>query len=153
MRGQCTDPVHVHAVYCSLRENSVGLFDTSDPNPLKWKKKGVIKDPLWKGEYPKPFHMAVSAAALRLSLTAGRDWPVGHPQLYQCLGMQLCQCCKHAAFLVLKACTTHHPGQPWPACSSCADGQYCLSVAALTGTSAVSAVSECDTLSEGGTAW
>jgi hypothetical protein len=34
----------------SLRENSVGLFDTSDPSPLKWKKRGVIKDPLWKGE-------------------------------------------------------------------------------------------------------
>lgn len=40
---QCVPP-------CSLRENSVGLFDTSDPNPLKWKKRGVIKDPLWKGE-------------------------------------------------------------------------------------------------------
>ncbi len=37
-------------VCCSLRENSVGLFDTSDPDPRKWKKKGVIKDPLWKGE-------------------------------------------------------------------------------------------------------
>jgi len=30
-----------------------GIFDTSDPNPHKWKKKGVIKDPLWKGAVRK----------------------------------------------------------------------------------------------------
>jgi hypothetical protein len=41
----------------NLRENSVGLFNTSDPDPLKWNKLGVIKDPLWKGMYPNPFHM------------------------------------------------------------------------------------------------
>lgn len=35
----------------NLRENSVGLFDTRSPDPLNWKKLGVIKDPLWKGVY------------------------------------------------------------------------------------------------------
>lgn len=44
----------------NLRENSVGLFDTTDKDPSKWKKLGVISDPLWKGEYPNPFHMAFS---------------------------------------------------------------------------------------------
>jgi hypothetical protein len=24
---------------------------------LQWNKIGVIKDPLWKGVYPNPFHM------------------------------------------------------------------------------------------------
>lgn len=45
----------------NLRENSVGLFDTSNfDDPLQWKKLGVIKDPLWKGVYPNPFHMGFS---------------------------------------------------------------------------------------------
>lgn len=44
----------------NLRENSVGLFDTSDPDPLKWKKLGVVSDPLWKGAFPNPFHMGFS---------------------------------------------------------------------------------------------
>lgn len=33
-----------------MGENSVGLFDTSDKDPAQWKKLGVIKDPLWKGQ-------------------------------------------------------------------------------------------------------
>jgi hypothetical protein len=44
----------------NLRENSVGLFDTRSPNPMEWRKLGVIKDPLWKGVYPNPFHMGFS---------------------------------------------------------------------------------------------
>ncbi|KAF8073208.1 hypothetical protein HT031_000869 [Scenedesmus sp. PABB004] len=44
----------------NLRENSVGLVDSTAADPRKWVKRGVIKDPLWRGEYPNPFHMAFS---------------------------------------------------------------------------------------------
>jgi hypothetical protein len=44
----------------NLRENSVGFFDTHDADPRAWKKMGVLADPLWRGTFPNPFHMAFS---------------------------------------------------------------------------------------------
>ena len=34
-------------------ENSVGIFDSSDPDPTQWKKIKQIIDPTWK-RYPSP---------------------------------------------------------------------------------------------------
>jgi hypothetical protein len=39
-------------------ENSVGIFDSSDPDPSQWRKIKQIIDPTWGKRYPSPFHMA-----------------------------------------------------------------------------------------------
>ena len=44
----------------NLRQNNMPIFDTSDPDPRKWKKVTYVKDPDWKGEYPSPFHLCFS---------------------------------------------------------------------------------------------
>ena len=38
----------------NLRENNCGVFDSSDPDPTKWKKVAHVEDPLWRGKYPNP---------------------------------------------------------------------------------------------------
>jgi hypothetical protein len=44
-----------------LRERTdVIVFDVSDPDPRKWRRKTNVTDPAWKGEYPSPFHTAFS---------------------------------------------------------------------------------------------
>jgi hypothetical protein len=44
----------------NLRQNSMPIFDTSDPDPRHWRKGTLVKDPSWKGEYPSPFHLCFS---------------------------------------------------------------------------------------------
>jgi thiocyanate desulfurase len=44
----------------NLRENNSSIFDSSDPDPTKWKKIAHVEDPLWGGKYPNPFHMVFS---------------------------------------------------------------------------------------------
>ena len=44
----------------NLRANNVAVFDVSDPDPRKWRRKTNVTDPDWKGEYPSPFHVAFS---------------------------------------------------------------------------------------------
>ncbi len=53
----------------NLRENNCGVFDTSDPDPTKWKKIAHIEDPLWRGKYPNPFHMVFSMDGSKLYLS------------------------------------------------------------------------------------
>ena len=44
----------------NIRQNNMAVFDTSDPDPRKWKKFTFVKDPNWVGEYPSPFHLCFS---------------------------------------------------------------------------------------------
>ena len=53
----------------NLRENNCSVFDSSDPDPRKWKKVAHIEDPLWSGKYPNPFHMVFSMDGSKLYLS------------------------------------------------------------------------------------
>ena len=53
----------------NLRENNCSVFDSSDPDPQKWKKIAHIEDPLWRGKYPNPFHMVFSMDSKKLYLS------------------------------------------------------------------------------------
>lgn len=53
----------------NLRENNCGVFDSSDPDPTKWKKIAHVEDPLWVGKYPNPFHMVFSLDGSKLYLS------------------------------------------------------------------------------------
>jgi hypothetical protein len=53
----------------NLRENNCGVFDSSNPDPTKWKKIAHIEDPLWRGKYPNPFHMVFSLDGSKLYLS------------------------------------------------------------------------------------
>lgn len=53
----------------NLRENNCGVFDSSDPDPTKWRKIAHIEDPLWRGKYPNPFHMVFSLDGSKLYLS------------------------------------------------------------------------------------
>ena len=53
----------------NLRENNCGVFDSSDPDPTRWKKIAHIEDPLWRGKYPNPFHMVFSIDGSKLYLS------------------------------------------------------------------------------------
>jgi thiocyanate desulfurase len=44
----------------NIQQNNMPVFDSSDPDPRKWKKFTFIKDPKWVGEYPSPFHLCFS---------------------------------------------------------------------------------------------
>jgi hypothetical protein len=45
----------------NITQNNMPVFDTSDPDPRKWRKTSTfVKDPLWKGEFPSPFHLCFS---------------------------------------------------------------------------------------------
>ncbi len=50
------------------RENALGVFDSSDADPKKWNKIAEIRDPLWAGRYPQPFHMVFTPDAKKLYL-------------------------------------------------------------------------------------
>ncbi len=49
-------------------ENSVGVFDSSDPDPRNWKKIHQIIDPTWGKRYPSPFHMAFTPDSKKMYL-------------------------------------------------------------------------------------
>ena len=53
----------------NLRENNCSIFDSSDPDPTKWKKIAHVEDPLWGGKYPNPFHMVFSIDGSKLYLS------------------------------------------------------------------------------------
>ena len=44
----------------NTKQNSMGVFDVSDPDPRKWKRITHVKDPAWSGSTPSPFHIAFS---------------------------------------------------------------------------------------------
>ena len=44
----------------NLRQNNMPVFDSSDPDPRRWKKVTFVEDPEWVGEYPSPFHLCFS---------------------------------------------------------------------------------------------
>ena len=49
-------------------ENSVGIFDSSDPDPSQWTKIKQIIDPTWGKRYPSPFHMAFTPDSKKMYL-------------------------------------------------------------------------------------
>jgi len=49
-------------------ENSVGIFDSSDPDPTQWTKIKQIIDPTWGKRYPSPFHMAFTPDSKKMYL-------------------------------------------------------------------------------------
>jgi hypothetical protein len=49
-------------------ENSVGIFDSSNPDPRQWKKIKQIIDPTWGKRYPSPFHMAFTPDGKKMYL-------------------------------------------------------------------------------------
>jgi thiocyanate desulfurase len=53
----------------NLRENNCSVFDSSDPDPRKWKKIAHVENPLWRGKYPNPFHMVFSMDSSKLYLS------------------------------------------------------------------------------------
>jgi hypothetical protein len=44
----------------NLRQNNMPVFDTSDPDPRRWKRVTFVEDPEWVGDYPSPFHLCFS---------------------------------------------------------------------------------------------
>jgi hypothetical protein len=44
----------------NIAQNNMPIFDSSDPDPRKWKKVTFVKDSKWVGEYPSPFHLCFS---------------------------------------------------------------------------------------------
>lgn len=44
----------------NITQNNMAVFDTSDPDPTRWKKTTFVKDPKWVGEFPSPFHLCFS---------------------------------------------------------------------------------------------
>ena len=44
----------------NTRQNSMGVFDCSDPDPRNWKRVTQVKDAGWTGSTPSPFHIAFS---------------------------------------------------------------------------------------------
>jgi thiocyanate desulfurase len=44
----------------NLRQNNMPVFDSSDPDPRRWKKVTYVEDPEWVGQYPSPFHLCFS---------------------------------------------------------------------------------------------
>lgn len=59
----------------NLRANNVAVFDTSDPDPRKWKRITHVKDPAWQGEYPSPFHVCFSVDGSKMFLSVLRPKP------------------------------------------------------------------------------
>ena len=51
---------HFFTMMNNLRQNNMPVFDTSDPDPRRWKKVTFVEDPEWVGEYPSPFHLCFS---------------------------------------------------------------------------------------------
>lgn len=60
----------------NLRANNVAVFDTSNPDPRKWKRQLLIKDPDWRGDYPSPFHLNFSIDGSKCFFTVLRPKPM-----------------------------------------------------------------------------
>ena len=60
----------------NLRANNVAVFDTSDPDPRKWKRVTFVKDPEWQGEFPSPFHLNYSIDGSKCFFTVLRPKPM-----------------------------------------------------------------------------
>jgi hypothetical protein len=59
----------------NLRANNAAVFDVSDPDPRKWKRKTKVVDPDWQGEYPSPFHLCFSLDGTKCFFTSLRPKP------------------------------------------------------------------------------
>lgn len=63
-------------VICNnLRDNNVAHFDVSDKDPRNWRRRGFIRSPDWKGEFPAPFHLCFSVDGSKMFLSVLRPKP------------------------------------------------------------------------------
>jgi DNA-binding beta-propeller fold protein YncE len=60
-----------------VRENNIMVFDSTDPDPMKWKKKALVTQPHWRGAYPNTFHMGFTPDAKKVYVTLW--WPSPTP--------------------------------------------------------------------------
>lgn len=60
-----------------VRENNIVVFDSSNPDPLKWTKKAVVEQPHWRGAYPNTFHMGFTPDSKKVYVTLW--WPSPTP--------------------------------------------------------------------------
>lgn len=64
--------------YCmmnNLRQHSMVVFDTSDPNPHQWKKIAFVEDPKWRNTNANPFHLVYSTDNKKVYCTLLRPAP------------------------------------------------------------------------------
>lgn len=55
--ASCSDSKTRFDLGLTVKVNGISNYDSSDPDPRKWFRRGLIKDPQWKGRFPSPFHM------------------------------------------------------------------------------------------------
>jgi hypothetical protein len=60
-----------------VRENNIMVFDTSNPDPMKWRKEAVVTQPDWRGAYPNTFHMGFTPDSKKVYVTLW--WPSPTP--------------------------------------------------------------------------
>jgi hypothetical protein len=60
-----------------VRENNIMVFDSSNPDPMKWTKKALVTQPHWRGAYPNTFHMGFTPDSKKVYVTLW--WPSPTP--------------------------------------------------------------------------
>ncbi len=60
-----------------VRENNIMVFDSSNPDPLKWTKAAMVTQPHWRGAYPNTFHMGFTPDSKKVYVTLW--WPSPTP--------------------------------------------------------------------------
>ena len=66
------------AYYCmmnNLRQHSMAVFDSSDPDPRRWKKIAFVEDPAWRESHADPFHLVFSVDGRKVYGTLLRPEP------------------------------------------------------------------------------
>jgi hypothetical protein len=66
------------AYYCmmnNLRQHSMAVFDSSDPDPRRWKKIAFVEDPAWRESHANPFHLVFSVDGRKVYCTLLRPEP------------------------------------------------------------------------------
>jgi thiocyanate desulfurase len=64
--------------YCmmnNLRQHSVAVFDTADPDPRQWKKIAFVEDERWRDTSANPFHLLFSTDSKKVYCTLLRPAP------------------------------------------------------------------------------
>lgn len=60
-----------------VRENNIMVFDSTNPDPMKWRKKAMVTQPHWRGAYPNTFHMGFTPDSKKVYVTLW--WPSPTP--------------------------------------------------------------------------
>ncbi len=60
-----------------VRENNIMVFDSTNPDPMKWKREALVTQPHWRGSYPNTFHMGFTPDSKKVYVTLW--WPSPTP--------------------------------------------------------------------------